>query len=74
MNYMVIEGIGLYLFLALLLALVLLSVACLICAAYADRRNLILWELLKCETLKNKMLSKANFKLKLKYGELSTDD
>ena len=50
MNYIVIEGIGLYLFLALLLALVLLSVACLICAAYADRRNLILWELFDFKT------------------------
>lgn len=74
MNYIVIEGIGLYLFLALILALVLLSIACLICAAYADRRSFIIFELLKRETLKNKMLSNANFKLKLKYGELSTDD
>lgn len=74
MNYIVLEGISLYMFLALVILLVLISIASLIIAISADNRNSILAKLLTDEQRKVKLLLKANFKLKLKHGELDCDD
>lgn len=74
MNYIVLEGISLYLSLIFVFLLVLLSVACLIYAIIADKRSFINQELLKCEIAKNKLLTKANLMLKIKYGEFDEND
>ena len=74
MNYIVLEGISLYMFLALVILLVLISIASLIIAISADNRNSILAKLLTDEQRKVRLLLKANFKLKLKHGELDFDD
>lgn len=74
MNYIVLEGLSLYLFLILVLLLVLISFACIICTIFTDNHNFMLGELLKDELDKNSLLQKENFKLKLKSGELDIDD
>ncbi len=74
MNYIVLEGFSLYMFLTLILLLVIISIISIICAIAADKRLFTLGELIKRESEKNHQLFKANFILKLKHGELDTDD
>lgn len=74
MNYIVLEGFWLYLFLILTLGLVMISFLCVVYAAFADKRNFLMRESLKKLTVKNRLLTKANMRLKLKCGELDTDD
>ncbi len=74
MNYIVLEGFSLYVFLTLILLLVVISFVSIICAIAADKRLFMLSELLKEEIDKSHQLFKANFILKLKHGELDTDD
>ncbi len=74
MNYIVLEGICLYLFLALVILLVLISLVSLICAVLSDRRNFILGNLLLRENNKVRNLIKENFVLRLNYGEFNVDE
>lgn len=74
MNYIVLEGASLYLFLALIILLVLVAVGCLICAILTDKRNYILGSLLSKENHKVKILHKENFILKLKSGEIDINE
>lgn len=74
MNYIVLEGISLYLFLALVIFLVLISLVSLICAVLSDRRNFIIGNLLLRENNKVRNLIKKNFVLKLKCGEFNIDE
>ena len=74
MNYIVLEGISLYLFLALVILLVLISIVSLICAVLSDRHNFVLGNLLLRENNKVRNLIKENFVLKLKCGEFGVDE
>lgn len=74
MNYIVLEGISLYLFLALVILLVLISLVSLICVVLSDRRNFILGNLLLRENAKVRNLIKENFVLRLNRGEFNVDE
>ena len=74
MNYIVLEGFSLYITLILILILVLISFSCLICVIFADRRSFLMRCMIKRLTAENKLLNKANLSLKLRYGELETDE
>ena len=74
MNYIVLEGFPLYLTLILIFVLVLISLGCLICVILADRRCFLMRCTIKRLVAENKMLNKANMALKLKRGELDTDE
>ncbi len=74
MNYIVLEGFSLYITLILILLLVLISFGCLICVIFADRRSFLMRCLIKKLAVENKLLNKANLTMKLKYGELETDE
>lgn len=74
MNYIVLEGLSLYLFLFLVILLLLISVGSLICAILLDKHMFIIENSLLRESNKVKNLLKENFILKLKYGELDIDE
>lgn len=74
MNYIVLEGFSIYLIVILLILLVSISFACIICAVNADRRLFYLNEMLKTTEEKTELLNKENFRLKLKYGELNSNE
>lgn len=74
MNYIVLEGLSLYLFLLLVILLLLISVGSLICTILLDKHMFILEKLLYKENGKVKNLLKENFILKLKYGEFDIDE
>lgn len=74
MNYIVLEGASLYLFLTLVILMLLISIGCLLCAVLSDRRNFILGNLLMQENNKVRTLAKENFVLKLKHGEFDVDE
>lgn len=70
MNYIVLEGVSLYLALLLIILLVAVAIVSLICAVLTDKRNFILDNLLTKENAKVKILVKENFILRLKCGEI----
>ncbi len=74
MNYIVLEGIGLYIVLIMILLLLVITVGCIICLILSDNRRLILEDLLLDENEKVRDLSKQNFLLKLKCGEFDIDE
>lgn len=74
MNYIVLEGVSLYIFLILLLLLVLITVWSLIFVVITDRKNFVLGELFMKEHKKVRILVKENFILKLRYGEIDIDE
>lgn len=70
MNYIVLEGVSLYLFLLLVILLLLISLGCLICAILADKR---------CSTINNLIKERnywyrQDFNNKLKRGEIDIDE
>lgn len=69
MNFIILEGISLYLFLILLILLFLISLGCLIYSILADRRICFLENLLEAEKRKVQFLNKRNLILKIKCGE-----
>ncbi|MDO4608677.1 MAG: hypothetical protein Q4B40_05755 [Clostridia bacterium] len=74
MNYIVLEGISLCVFLSLIALLFILCVVCLINTAIADKRNYVLNDELKQEKEKSQLLLKHIFRLKLIYGDFDIDD
>ncbi len=74
MDYIVLEGISLYVFLVLIMLLLIISLVSLICAVLTDRRNFILENLIQREKSQKSKLVKENFILKLKHGELNIDE
>ncbi|MBQ2934379.1 MAG: OadG family protein [Clostridia bacterium] len=73
MNYIILEGTGLYLFLVLVILMFLISLFSLICSAISEKCNSNLNELLSEEKEKVKSLVRENFRLKLKYGEFDNE-
>lgn len=74
MNYIVLEGASLCLFLLLVLLLVGIAAVCLINTVIIDRKNYTLETELNEEKEKTAELSRANFKLKLLCGVLDIDE
>lgn len=74
MNYIVLEGVSLYLFLMLVILLLLISLGSVICMMLLDKRNFVLGNLLSEEINKVRLLIKENFVLKLKCGEFDFDE
>lgn len=74
MNYIVLEGLSLYLFFVLVVLLLLISAGSLICVAIIDKRNFALGNMLLTENNKVRQLVKENFVLKLKCGEFDFDE
>ncbi len=74
MNYIVLEGFSLYLFLVLVLILLIISLCCLICVVLSDKRLFILNNLLSRKNREIKELNRENLILKIKCGELDIDE
>lgn len=74
MNYIVLEGMSLYLFLILIILLLLISIVSLICAILSDKRNFALEGLLSKNNDRLKLLTKENFILKLRCGDFDIDE
>ena len=74
MNYIVLEGISLYLVLVLTVLLLAISTISLICTVLSDKRIHILETLLYKESEKVKYLSKKIFVLQIKNGDIDIDE
>lgn len=70
MNFIILEGMSLYLFLILLALMLLICLGSLVCTILADKKIHLLNNLLKTEEQKVAYLNQENLKIKLKYGEL----
>ncbi len=74
MNYIVLEGVSLYLFIILVILLLLISVGSLICVALIDKRKFIIENMLLIEKENIRRVIRENFVLKLKCGEFDFDE
>lgn len=74
MSCIILDGIVLYVFIAFIIALMLISLGCILYAVLCDKRENVLVELLNKERIKVKALTKRNLILKIKSGELNIDD
>ena len=74
MNYIVLEGVSLYLFMVLTFLLLLISVGSLICAIISDKRGFILENLLSRKNYEIKNLIKENLMLRIKCGEFDIEE
>ncbi len=74
MNYIVLEGLSLYLFFVLVVLLLFVTLGSLICVAVIGKRNFALGNMLLTENNKVRQLVKENFVLKLKCGEFDFDE
>lgn len=74
MNYIFIEGLALYVFLFLIVALAIIGIVGLWSAVSRDIEREKLKDELYCERGKAISLSRENMRLKLKYGELKVGE
>lgn len=74
MNYVVLEGISLYLVLTMIILTLAISIGCLICVILSDKRIFILENKLLQEKEKFNKLMKENFVLKIRCGEFDIDE
>ena len=74
MNCIVLEGMGLNIALAMVLLLMLTTICSLIAMLYSDNRLLKRERMLRENKMKVLMLSKENFRLSLKCGEMKIDE
>lgn len=74
MNYIVLEGISLYLFLILILLLLFITIVSLICVMLSDRRNFVLKGLVLKSNDRLKLILKENFILKIRCGDFNIDE
>lgn len=74
MNYIVLEGISLYIFAAVVVLLLLMAIGGILCVVLSDRQVFILKAMLAKKESEIKILMKENFLLKIKSGELETDE
>lgn len=74
MNYIILQGVGLYLFLVLVLLMFLISLGSLFCSVISEKCNNNLNMLLSEEKEKVKFLNRENIRLKLKCGEFESNE
>ena len=74
MNYIVLEGISLYVFAVIVILLLLLAVGGILCIVLSDRQLFVFKVLLAKKDNDIKNLMKENFLLKIKSGEFDTDE
>lgn len=74
MNYIVLEGVSLYMFLALVLFLLIISLCCLVCVVLSDKRLFILNNILSSKNIEIIKLNRENLILKIRCGELEIDE
>lgn len=74
MNYIVLEGISLYLFFILIILLLFITIVSLICVMLSDRRNFMLKGLLLKSNDRLKLMAKENFILRIRCGDLILDE
>lgn len=74
MNYIVLEGIGLWITLFIITVMLIISLVSLICVVLADKKIFVLETLLRKENEKVKFLLKKNFILQLISGEFDIDE
>ena len=74
MNYIVLEGVSLYMFLALVLFLLIISLFCLVCVVLYDKRLFILNNILSSKNIEIIKLNRENLILKIRCGELDIDE
>lgn len=74
MNYIVLEGVSLYMFLALILFLLIISLCCLVCVVLSDKRLFILNNILSSKNIEIIKLNRENLILKIRCGELDIDE
>lgn len=74
MNYIVLEGVSLYLVLTLIIVLLLICLCCLICVILSDKRAFVLENLLSRRNAEIKNLNRENLMFKIKCGELDIDE
>ena len=74
MNYIVLEGISLWLVLFIIVLMLIISFISILCAVLADKRIFTLESLLYEESEKVRYLIKKNFILQLKSGEFDVND
>ena len=74
MNYIVLEGLSLYVFLVVIILILVISIGSIICAILSDKRLFVLENLLLTQNEKVRNLIKENFILRLKCGEFEIDE
>lgn len=74
MNYIVLEGLSLYVFLVVIILILVISIGSIICAILSDKRLFVLENLLLTQNEKVRTLIKENFILRLKCGEFEIDE
>ncbi len=74
MNYIVLEGVSLYLVWSLIIILLLICLCCLICVVLSDKRLFILENLLSRKNEEIKSLNRENLMYKIKCGELDINE
>lgn len=74
MNYIVLEGISLYMFFILIILLIIITIVSLICVILSDRSNFMLKGLLLKSNERLKLIAKENFILKIRCGDLNLDE
>lgn len=74
MNCIILEGVVLYIFIAIVIALMLISLGCICYAILYDRRESVLINMLSIEKEKVRKLTKQNFILKIKSGEFDINE
>ena len=73
MNFIFLDSKSIYLFVILLILMFAISIGCLICAFFVNRKNEQLNKMLLNEREKTNNLRQYNLALKLKYGELEDE-
>lgn len=74
MNYIVLEGISLYIFLVVTFFLLVTAVVSLICAMVSDRHRFCLETVIDRKNNEIGYLVRENLVLKIKCGDLEIDD
>ncbi len=74
MNCIILEGIGLWFAVILIVLLLIILLISLLCVVWADKKIIMLENQLNSKEIKLKLLLRKNFLLNLKYGEFDIDE
>lgn len=74
MNYIVLEGISLFVVIIMIIVLLIVSLCSLICVMMCDKRVFALEQTLADKNEEIKILNRENLMFKIKCGELDIDE